>query len=612
MGAATHRTEVAGKTEVMLRKVSFWHHLVVGLAILAMTLLAGFRVIGAGDESLIRPEHFDAKQVTVRPEGADGVRIREVVDIDFGPTARRGYQRILPNDFGAPIDVTASSPDANDDVEVVQFGGETRIRVGDPNVTFTGRHRYVLEYTLPDAAVSTGRLDLDIIGTDETFVTQRFEIVLTGFSFDSLDCSTGDRNAFGGCEFTQDADGNLVALIEPLAPGAGITVNGVISALTPPVLPAVPEPPGSIDGGFRPLGLVMIPLGVIAAGAVFLVGRTAGSNTVLAGGAAEAAFGELPVPGTSERRADVATYRVPDARLAELATIEFVPPRGLEPWQAAVVLRESVDDQSVSAWFSEMIADGALVATEEDGTVRLTRGPETGRLSAVDQGHLHRLFAGGEVIELGSYDAAFTATWKAIQSEQRAFAGAAGWWSRGGPGGRVTTPSKWIGVAIVALVVAAAVIGVAVLATTETFWLVLSSPWLALVAGLLVPLVVAALAYRPMFASRTATGSALALRAESFRRFLEASEGRHVEWAWQQGLVREYSAWAVALGAAEAWSKAIESSNIPDPQVALAGPLVVYSAGSAFASTHTAPSSSGGGGGGGVGGGGGGGSSGSW
>jgi uncharacterized membrane protein YgcG len=157
------------------------------------------------------------------------------------------------------------------------------------------------------------------------------------------------------------------------------------------------------------------------------------------------------------------------------------------------------------------------------------------------------------------------------------------------------------------------VVAVVALATTSMFWQVLASPWIAVLAGILVPLVVAAVVYRRMFASRTATGSALALRTESFRRFLAASEGRHVDWAWEHGLLREYSAWAVALGAAEAWSNAIKASNITDPQSALSGPLVLYTAGSAFSSSHTAPSSSGGGGGsGGVGGGGGGGSSGSW
>jgi uncharacterized membrane protein YgcG len=598
----------------MLRTVSFRHHLLVGLAIAVMTLLAGFGVLGAGDESVVRPEHFDGKQVTVWPDGVDGVRVREVVDIDFGLTERRGYQRIIPDDFGIPTDVTAESPDANAQLDVVVIGDETRIRIGDPNVTFTGRHRYVLEYRLPDANVSSGRLDLDIIGNDETFETQRFEVVLTGFEFDSVECLTGARESLGGCEFERGESDNFVAVIEPLVPGDGITVGGDIVSLTTPTMPTLPDPPGAIPTGFRPLGLVMIPLGLAAALLVYLVGRRAGSNTVRAGGAAEAAYGALPLPGEHVRRLDVATYRVPDSRLAELATIEFAPPRGLEPWQAAVVLREAVDDDSVAAWFSEMIADEAIVATDEGGTVRLSRGPDTSRLSAVDLGHLHRLFAHGDVVELGSYDPEFTATWNAIRSEQMAFASNAGWWSRGGPGGRVTTPAKLVGAVVALLVFATLVVGVVVLASTPVLWRVVSSPWIAVIAGVLVPLAVAAVAYRPMFASRTATGSALALRSESFRRFLAASEGRHVEWAWQQGLVREYSAWAVALGAAEAWSTAVKASNIPDPQVALGGPLLLYSAGSAFSSSRTAPSSSGGvgGGGGGVGGGGGGGSSGSW
>ena len=444
----------AGKTGPMLRKVSIWQHLLVGVSIVVMALLAGFGVIGAGDESVIRPEHFDAKQVTVWPDGLDGVWVREVVDIDFGLTERRGYQRFIPNDFGAPADISADSPDANAQLDVVVIGDETRVRLGDPDVTFTGRRRYVLEYRLPDANVSSGRLDLDIIGNDETFETQRFEVALTGFDFESIECLTGAREAFGGCEFSRGELDNLVAVIEPLAPGDGITVSGVIRSLSTPTMPSIPDPPGRIPTGFRPFGLLMIPLGVAAAALVYFVGRAAGSNTVVAGGAAEAAFGELPMPGEQARRLDVATYRVPDSRLAELATIEFAPPRGLEPWQAAVVLREAVDDDSVAAWFSEMIADGALVADEDAGAVRLTRGAETSRLNAVDLGHLERLFGHGDVVELGSYDKEFTATWNSIRSEQLAFASNAGWWSRGGPGGRTTTPSKVIGASIALLAVA--------------------------------------------------------------------------------------------------------------------------------------------------------------
>ncbi|MGB0114194.1 MAG: hypothetical protein WBP59_13305, partial [Ilumatobacteraceae bacterium] len=379
--------------------------------------------------------------------------------------------------------------------------------------------------------------------------------------------------------------------------------------------PPIPETPGAVEYGFRPLGLLMIPLGLLAAAIVFVVGRAYGSNDVAgAGGAADAAFGDLQLPGSAVVPADVATYRVPDSRLAEMATVEFVPPRGLEPWQAGVLLRERIDDRSVTAWFSEMIATGAMEITEDGSDVRLRRGDNTARLNAVDQGHINGLFGVDDEVELGKYDPAFTSTWNSIKREQQSFVRTAGWWSRGGPGGAPSAVLVTLAITAGVLVTAAAV-GVFFVSSSSAVWRVIASPLLALVIGFIVPLVAATIAYWPMFASRTATGSALALRSESFRRFLAASEGRHVEWAWELGLLREYSAWAVALGAADTWSRAIESSAIPEPQaaLALAGPLLVHSAGSSFQSTHTAPSSSGGGGGGvGGGGGGGGGSSGSW
>ena len=54
----------------------------------------------------------------VEPAGDDGLRIRETVDNDFGSFDRHGYERRIPNDFGVPTDVEATSPDAPDDVTV--------------------------------------------------------------------------------------------------------------------------------------------------------------------------------------------------------------------------------------------------------------------------------------------------------------------------------------------------------------------------------------------------------------------------------------------------------------------------------------------------------------
>ncbi|NND73408.1 MAG: DUF2207 domain-containing protein [Ilumatobacter sp.] len=596
----------------MLRTVRWWRHVVVGAGVLGATAVAGFGVIGAGDESVLRPEHFDAKQVTVVPNGPDGVRIREVVDIDFGLTERHGYQRIVPHDFGAPTDVVASSPDAADDISVLELGVESRIRIGDPNRTFTGQHRYVLEYTLPDAEVTSGRLAIDIIGTDETFTTDRFEVVVAGFDLSDTTCDTGSFGAFGGCALDATVDGNHVVVVEPLEAGDGLTVGGLINSASPTDFGPVPAPVDRNPSGFRPLGLVVLPATVLVALAVFVTSRHYGSNVVRGGGgAADAAFGDLRPPRPGEPVPDVPTYRVPDSRLAELATIEFVPPRGVEPWQAAALLSESVGDHTVAAWFSEMIAREAVVVDADDDKL-LRRGPGVARLNAVDQQHLSRLFRSNDSIKLGKYSKTFTSVWKAIQAEQRRFIAHSGWWVRGAPDGSVDL--KVAGTLLVPLLFVVLISGAALRVAGRSVLTAIGHPVTAVAVAVLAVAVLAFVVYRTLLPSRSATGSALTLRAESFRRFLVASEGRHVDWAWENDLLREYSAWAVALGAADAWRDAIEASNIDHPDVALRGPLFVHTAASSFRSAHTPPSSSGGGGGGGggVGGGGGGGSSGSW
>ena len=111
----------------MLNPVGLARHLLVGAAVLAPPALVAGGVVGGG----IHAERFDAKQVLVSPEG-DGVRIREVVDQDFGTSDRHGYERLVPNDFGVPTEVSASSPDAPDEVSVANYTFETRIRIGDP------------------------------------------------------------------------------------------------------------------------------------------------------------------------------------------------------------------------------------------------------------------------------------------------------------------------------------------------------------------------------------------------------------------------------------------------------------------------------------------------
>ena len=93
---------------------------------------------------------------------------------------------------------------------------------------------------------------------------------------------------------------------------------------------------------------------------------------------------------------------------------------------------------------------------------------------------------------------------------------------------------------------------------------------------------------------RSPKGSALWLQIEGFRRFLQTSEQRHVEEASKRGVLRQYTAWAVALGEIGHWKRAIlNASSATDSGVSTSD---IYFAGSVatMSSASIAPSSSGG------------------
>ncbi len=595
----------------MLGKLGWWRHVVMAFVVVGISVLALLGVIGRKP----LPERFDAKVVTVQPAGADGVRIREVVDEDFGTKDRHGYQRIIPTDFGSPTNIEASSPDANATVDVTPLGGADRIRLGDANKTFSGQHRYILSYTLPNAQLSTGRLNLDIIGdpfNPEPFETGRFEVDLIGLQLDNATCDVGEAGATGGCKLARVGD-LYRTVISPLKSGQGITIGGTITGQLPVTQPADPPIPARRSDDRLVLALAALVLGTIAAGAVYIVSRRAGRNEVFAGGAADAAYGSLPQP--SQGAPPVAVRMVADSKMEELATIEFVPPKGIEPWQGAVLLNERIDRGTTAAWISGVVAKDGLTLSKDGDDVTIGRGPKYDQLDADSQKLITQMLDFKEELSLGTYNANFGKAWGAIQTLERDGIATSGWWKRFPPssvGGGGSASSLAVVVVIAFFFFGAGSLLTALLGLFH-------NKVAALLFALVVPAIAAYFLYKVMLSARTATGSALALRAESFRRFLAASEGQHVDWAWKQGLLREYSAWAVALGAADAWSKALEHSNVPAPEMNIASPLWLYSMGPSFDSTRSAPAPSGGSGGssfggfsGGVGGGGGGGSSGSW
>lgn len=272
-------------------------------------------------------------------------QVTEVIDFDFGAQARHGIFRDVPdlpasvgsseNPSGA---VQVSSPTAPDQFVLESAGAATRIRIGDPGRTITGRHRYTIEYPLLGASIN-GRFSYDAIGTFWEFGFEDVEIhVVAPFELSGLTCDRGSIGDRGGCTVTQVAPGHLLVRLDALDAGNGVTIGADLGAplAVAPTAPAAPTGRATDPGAglVRP-GLLAGLAALLGAFPAVLVARRAGREQAAVGGPADIAYAEHVVA------TDPTTVQLVDAAdLSQLATIEFAPPAGVTAAQGGVVLHE--------------------------------------------------------------------------------------------------------------------------------------------------------------------------------------------------------------------------------------------------------------------------------
>lgn len=530
-------------------------------------------------------------------------QVTEVIDYSFGrSTNKHGIFRVIPGlDTATPVSVT--SPGAPDDTSVTPAGDGIRIRIGDPATTVSGRQRYQIDYELP--GVRRGDVvDWEPVGTEWEVGMDDAEIhLVTPFELEGAGCFVGRAGSSASCEVTQVEPGHVRAVVDELDAYEGVSIEGRVGAplAGAPALPAAPagapDDPGT--GLLPPAGAAAAAAAVAAVPATVLV-RRAGRERVAPGGAADAAYGGTGQPGVSEIRVDA-------AELADMATTEFAPPDGISPAHGGVVLREEVRNEHKVAWLIQAAIDGVIDIDDRAGTrIRRIAGAPA---SAEQQPVFTRMFAGGPDIELGKYDRDFASGWSLVGSQLDTWRRSSGLWDHAADVRRVVV--RVLGIVVALLGAGGALFGGVMAGRFGPGWLPL-----AFAGGLVAGAGLAAAVGAWELHVRTPAGSALWLRTESFRRFLAGSEAYHAEEAAKRGVLREYTAWALAVGEIDRWASAIRSSTIaPDVagvHYAYMAPLLLTST----TSTATAPSSSGGGGGGfgggSVGGGAGGGGGGSW
>ena len=535
-------------------------------------------------------------------DASGAAAVNEVIEYDFGSNDRRGIFRDIEQlDTTALISVRSRT--APDQFIVQPGGGDDRIRIGNPEVTIDGRHVYEIQYSLLPL-MNGGVVAWDAVGTEWSVGMSNVEVHLRA-PFELLDpiCSKGRSGRVGGCEAVTVAPGHLRIEVGSLdgpsddTPGSeGVTIEARVGA--PVALPAAPAAPGFTGEdpgtGVAPVALIallaaLVPMPFVSAGI-----RRLGREQVWAGGAADAAYG----PGDTGAGEPRAVVKLDAAELAEMATIEFVPPAGLEPWQGGVVDKERVSNEHQAAWLVQRAVDGEITLTGEKKPV-VGVGP-----NGVHDPILVQMFNGRSTVELGKRDASFRKAWSRLKKQQDRFARTSPLWQQ--KGNQARTVALVLGVLGLVLGMIATVAGAVMCARQGSGWLPVVAVGAA-IAGAGLAAVVRSWELRV----RTPVGSAEWLKIESFRQFLAGSEAYHADWAAEHDILREYTAWAVALDEIDRWSRAVEQSA-----VAQSDPTAYYLAvtssrlGSATVATAASRSSSGGGGG--VGGGGGGGGGGSW
>ena len=569
------------------------------------TVLAGF---------LVRPEHVVrlTAQAAVAVNGS--AQVTETIDYRFSGFSKHGIYRDVP---GLPADATGiTATDGGRPAQVLVTSNDlalpsAHIRIGDPSHTISGDHAYVVSYPLPTVIDVAGNLDWNGVGTGWAVVIDHAELDVAGpWTWTDPTCQQGAEGSTTPCTVTQPQPGLLVVHVDHLDTHQGVTVQaGKGAALA--AAPALPAPgpvrwpaPGTspfVTGATAALAFLLAALVLRA-----LLERL-GRDEVVGAGATDVAFAE----GSSGP-----TRRVSAHELASMASIEFAPPKELSAWQGGILAAEQVLDAHKVAWLLEAAIAGHLTLEEADKTITLTRLTPTA-VTAGDQGStppdpevsglLDLGFAGRPTLTLGSYDRSFAAMWRQLGERLGAWTSSSDLWEQRGR--RRQLAARLLGgvAAVVGLVgIVAATFGVA----TE------GAAFLPVVAfaGVVAGLGIAAVSAGFELMVRTPRGSGLWVRVESFRRFLHDSEGPQAEEAARRGVLRQYTAWAIALDEVHHWSKAVESAGAEISNVDRSGLGYVYLAPLLLSSSHAtsvAPHSSGGVGGG-VGGGFGGGGGGSW
>jgi hypothetical protein len=525
---------------------------------------------------------------------------------------------------GTPIEVRESTE-----------GALRNIKIGDPDRTITGLHRYVISYDVEGAMTryrDHDELYWNTLGSQWTVTRSDVNVAVhmparitrvTCFSGSVQSNLACDRAGFDGRD-AQFADATVYPG-EELSVVVAVPLGTIVPAPAP-----ILEERWSFDRAFSrtpaTLGIAAGLLAVLIALAGWVMWRV-GRDRRYAGSAVDVAFGSAE--GAEQR---VAPFEDRDS------PVEFVPPDGLRPGLVGTLLDEQANPLDVTATIVDLAVRGYLVIEEvpkegwfgkpdwklqkqKDGTPSGADGsasPPVGSASRTadlleyERTLFDALFAGRTEVTLGALRRTFADDLGRVQDKLYQDVVGRGWFLRRPD----TVRAIWIALGIFVTIVG---VGLTVLAAKFTHWGLVPVP--IAIAGVVL------IAGAHNMPRRTAKGTGTLRRVLGFRTFIEESEKDRARFAERQNLFSEYLPYAIVFGAVHKWAKAFEGLAAQPPDttswyhssnaftaLAFADAMDGFTVTTAGTISAAAPSSSGGSGfsGGFSGGGGGGGGGGSW
>jgi uncharacterized membrane protein YgcG len=524
------------------------------LMVLIATLLAAS---AAGAQSSEVIHRYD---VAIQIERDDSIVVRETIDYDFGTAQRHGIFRDIPTtlryddayDRMYPLDVVSVTGSQGTPVqyETEDAGaGITRIRIGDPDRTITGRHTYLITYRMGGAMngfPDHDELYWNAVGPDWSVPIQQAKVTVSAPGpIDRIACNAGPAGSSLACEKSALKGGVASFAHASLDPYHAFTVvvglpKGIVAEPAPILTErwtlgrAFTATPFTVGGSFLLAALVVGGFGR-------MVWRT-GRDRRYRGSQVDVLMG---APAETPEQA------VPLFEGDASGPVEFAPPLGLRPGQIGTLVDEVANPLDVTASVIDLAVRKYLVIEEipkrgwfgkPDWKLTKLKDPDR-ELLEYERELLDGLFEDGQEVKLSSLRTTFVSSLHRVQEALYRDAVEQGWFA--GRPDRIR--GRWVAAGI-GVLVAGAVLEFAAVRWTRLALL----PVAVILAG---PLLIVGARWMPR---RTATGTGLVRRVRGFRTVIATAETNLARFAEKENLFTGYLPYAIVFGLTEKWARAFE------------------------------------------------------